>query len=288
MRQMSRLLTLSALSSMNLRRGSTSSPISVEKMMSASYGVLDPHLQQRARLRVHRRLPELLRVHLAEALVALDLEALARLGHDALRRPSLEARYRVVRLARRASVNGGVADAARARARTRRELLELGRSDRARGRSTVRVRALPFGRVRHDQLQTGVLAIVLVARRSAASSSGAAGFAGTPRPARRCASRRARVGERGCVDAAPGARAPSDTLRFRALALEHVQQLLEARDLLHELLERRAGEPRSAVALQDDVLGAELDQVVLERRLVLQVAAPSCRFFTLKSGGCAM
>src|SRR5262249_4398664 len=46
--------------------------------------VLDLHLQQRARLGVHRRLPELRRVHLAETLVALDLETLARRGHDAI------------------------------------------------------------------------------------------------------------------------------------------------------------------------------------------------------------
>ena len=35
-------------------------------------GVVDVHLQQRASSRVHRRVPELVRVHLAEALVALQ------------------------------------------------------------------------------------------------------------------------------------------------------------------------------------------------------------------------
>src|SRR5688572_29369619 len=40
-------------------------------------GVVDGDLQQRARLRVHRGLPELLRVHLAETLVALHRDALA-------------------------------------------------------------------------------------------------------------------------------------------------------------------------------------------------------------------
>src|SRR5215468_8115895 len=46
--------------------------------------ILDLDLEQRARLGVHGRLPELRRVHLAETLVALDLEALARGGHDAV------------------------------------------------------------------------------------------------------------------------------------------------------------------------------------------------------------
>src|SRR5690349_4700859 len=39
-------------------------------------GVLDLHLQERAALGIHGRLPELARIHLAEALVALDLEPL--------------------------------------------------------------------------------------------------------------------------------------------------------------------------------------------------------------------
>src|SRR5215831_1569037 len=39
--------------------------------------VLDAYLEERASRRVHRRLPELLGVHLAEALVALDAETLA-------------------------------------------------------------------------------------------------------------------------------------------------------------------------------------------------------------------
>src|SRR5262249_61637561 len=48
--------------------------------------VLDLHLEQCARLGIHGRLPELRRVHLAETLVALNLEALARGGHDAVDR----------------------------------------------------------------------------------------------------------------------------------------------------------------------------------------------------------
>src|SRR4029077_12817762 len=47
-------------------------------------GILDLHLEERARRGLHRGLPELGRVHLAEALVALDLETLAGGGHDAV------------------------------------------------------------------------------------------------------------------------------------------------------------------------------------------------------------
>src|SRR3569833_2813356 len=38
------------------------------------------HLEERARLRIHRRLPELLRVHLAESLVALDVDRVLPVG----------------------------------------------------------------------------------------------------------------------------------------------------------------------------------------------------------------
>ena len=70
---------------MNSRRGSTSSPIRMVKIWSASTASSTVHLQQRALRRVHRRLPELLRVHFAEALVALDREALAGASRDPLR-----------------------------------------------------------------------------------------------------------------------------------------------------------------------------------------------------------
>ena len=57
---------------MNSLRGSTWSPIRFDERLLGGQRVVERHLQQRARRRVHRRLPELLRVHLAEALVALD------------------------------------------------------------------------------------------------------------------------------------------------------------------------------------------------------------------------
>src|SRR3712207_1889114 len=44
--------------------------------------VLHLHLQERAHVAVEGRLPELLRRHLAEAFVALQLQALAAEGHD--------------------------------------------------------------------------------------------------------------------------------------------------------------------------------------------------------------
>ena len=43
-------------------------------------GVLDVHLAQDARVGVHRRLPQLVGVHLAETFVTLDVHALAELG----------------------------------------------------------------------------------------------------------------------------------------------------------------------------------------------------------------
>ena len=70
--QMSRFLTFSAFCSMNSRRGSTASPMRIEKTSSASTASSTRDLEQAARLRVHRRVPELLGVHLAEALVAVD------------------------------------------------------------------------------------------------------------------------------------------------------------------------------------------------------------------------
>ena len=63
---------------MKSRRGSTSSPISIEKTLVREGGVLDGDLHEHAVLRVHRRLPELLGVHLAEALEAAHLDALLR------------------------------------------------------------------------------------------------------------------------------------------------------------------------------------------------------------------
>src|ERR1051325_1109130 len=48
--------------------------------------VLDAHAQQAAALGVHRRLPELIGVHLAEALVALDGEALLGAREELLQR----------------------------------------------------------------------------------------------------------------------------------------------------------------------------------------------------------
>ena len=68
----SRFRTSSAFSSMNLRRLSTSSPISVEKISFGLGDVLQIHLEQRARFGVHGGFPELLGVHLAQTLVALD------------------------------------------------------------------------------------------------------------------------------------------------------------------------------------------------------------------------
>ena len=70
--QTSRFWTFRASVLMKSLRGATFSPMSIVKISSASRGVLDVDPQERPRLRVHRRLPELVGVHLAEALEALD------------------------------------------------------------------------------------------------------------------------------------------------------------------------------------------------------------------------
>ena len=54
-----------------LARGDTRAHQHVEGPVGLD-GILDGHLQDRPRLRIHGRLPELLRVHLAQALVALQ------------------------------------------------------------------------------------------------------------------------------------------------------------------------------------------------------------------------
>ena len=74
--QTSRLRTFRASVLMKSLRGATFSPISIVKIASASAASLDLGPEQRPRLRVHRRLPELVGVHLAEALEALDGDVL--------------------------------------------------------------------------------------------------------------------------------------------------------------------------------------------------------------------
>ena len=63
-----------AFSWMKFLRDSTSSPIRRGEDLVGDRGVLDRRPQQRARRRVHRRLLELLPVHLAEALEPVDLD----------------------------------------------------------------------------------------------------------------------------------------------------------------------------------------------------------------------
>ena len=56
---------------MNLRRLSTSSPISVVKIRSVATKIFQPNRQQRPLLRIHRGVGKLLGVHFAQPLVAL-------------------------------------------------------------------------------------------------------------------------------------------------------------------------------------------------------------------------
>src|SRR5205807_1447917 len=85
--------------------------------------VLDLHLQQAARLGIDRGLPELLRIHLAESLVALDRLALLRLIEKPLHR-LLEGADVLAVLA--AHHEGSLPDEPRERAREIRDALVLG------------------------------------------------------------------------------------------------------------------------------------------------------------------
>ena len=78
----SKFATFSAFAWMNSRRGSTTSPISLTKMSSASSTSLIFTCNRERAFAVERRLPELVLVHLAEALVALQGHALAPGGVD--------------------------------------------------------------------------------------------------------------------------------------------------------------------------------------------------------------
>ena len=74
--QTSRFCTFVASARMKSLRGPTFSPISTVNMWSASAALSGVDLQQRAGRRVHGRLPELVGVHLAESLEALDGQVL--------------------------------------------------------------------------------------------------------------------------------------------------------------------------------------------------------------------
>ena len=74
-----------AFCSMNSRRGSTSSPIRRGEDVVRLDASSTLHLQQRAARGIHRGLGELIGIHLAEALVALDREALLALARAGAR-----------------------------------------------------------------------------------------------------------------------------------------------------------------------------------------------------------
>ena len=103
----SRFATARALSSMKARRGSTWSPISIEKMRSAAAASSSVTCASVRVGGVHRRFAELLGVHLAEALEALQLDALLR---DASSRPRAapRRRARVSRASPRRTSKAGV------------------------------------------------------------------------------------------------------------------------------------------------------------------------------------
>ena len=69
---------------MNFRRGSTASPINTVKISIGFDRVVDPDFEQRALVRIHRRLPKLLRIHFAQTFVTLDRQILLGCGQNFL------------------------------------------------------------------------------------------------------------------------------------------------------------------------------------------------------------
>ena len=69
------MLAYLALSSMNFRRGGTSSPIDIENTWSAPAAAFNRHLTQGPVFRIESGFPKLLGIHLTQTLVALDVDA---------------------------------------------------------------------------------------------------------------------------------------------------------------------------------------------------------------------
>ena len=61
---------------MKFRRGSTSSPMRIVKISSTPVTSSSLTRKQRADFRIHRRFPELIRIHFAQTFIALDAEPL--------------------------------------------------------------------------------------------------------------------------------------------------------------------------------------------------------------------
>jgi len=65
-------VAFSAFSTINSRRGSTTSPIRVEKHLIRDFALTDANLQKRTIFRIQRRFPQLFGVHFAQTFVTLD------------------------------------------------------------------------------------------------------------------------------------------------------------------------------------------------------------------------
>ena len=63
---------------MNLRRGSTASPIKYGEHLIGFDHIVDSHLQQSSLLGIHRSFPELLRIHFTETFVTLNRKVFLR------------------------------------------------------------------------------------------------------------------------------------------------------------------------------------------------------------------
>ena len=198
----SRFATLSALSWMNSRRGSTMSPISLTKMSSASSTSRIFTCRSGAGLAVEGRLPELVLVHLAKALVALEGHALAAGGVDRLEQLRRTGHGRRVAAARegRGLGEGFAAAAARARRDGARRPKRAGprRGSRPAGRraprASARSRRLRPGRSSRARSPRRWRSSVRRCRRARGSASGSSGSArGLSAPASAACSTRLRL-----------------------------------------------------------------------------------------------
>ena len=200
----------SALLSMNWRRGSTSSPISVVKISPALIASSICTLQQDALRRVHRGFPELLGIHLAQPLVALDRHDPLRLGEQPVERLRLKIRDRAHRLA--ALHLRVFADQARQHlapsARSARSRRFRGRRGRSRSPPCCRGRSSP-----------GAGASRRTSGRARCASSGRWARAPRGTPSRACA--RALLVGRGRSSASPSIAVQHRRVHRRRQALDH-------------------------------------------------------------------
>ena len=242
---------------MNSRRGSTTSPIRVSKRVVGLVGLVDLDLEQGALVRVERGLPELLRVHLAQALVALDREALAAGQEQRLDQPD-RAGHRHDRSLR--SSVAGVASAA-----------PMSVSE---GRRTTRVAAAGHGGVEPEALAALALGLdehqLAGALRAMRLPRAAAGAAEQLCDALRHLERAPLV-LHGLIGE-PAAKAMASIRSTGRRRGEMGQQRAAGSRLVDQRAQALAVDDVAAAGDELGILQALVDQEGLERRVVLEVA----------------